>query len=103
MQTDPNWGNFLYDAKTDTVQLIDFGASRQYTKEFIDSWFRLMRAASRGDRAAMKDESERIGYLVPDEGEEMVEAHLESMALVASEWYAHSKKNRTLTNRPIRP
>jgi aarF domain-containing kinase len=26
MQTDPNWGNFLYDAPTGVLHLIDFGA-----------------------------------------------------------------------------
>ncbi len=25
MQTDPNWGNFLYDAPTGVLHLIDFG------------------------------------------------------------------------------
>ena len=24
-QTDPNWSNFLYDAESDTLNLIDFG------------------------------------------------------------------------------
>lgn len=26
MQTDPNWGNFLYDESTGVLSLIDFGA-----------------------------------------------------------------------------
>lgn len=30
MQTDPNWGNFLYDVENDKINLIDFGASRDY-------------------------------------------------------------------------
>jgi aarF domain-containing kinase len=30
MQTDPNWGNFLYDTATGTLNLIDFGAAREY-------------------------------------------------------------------------
>jgi len=28
MQTDPNWGNFLYDPSTGVLNLIDFGAAR---------------------------------------------------------------------------
>eukprot|EP00959_Pyramimonas_sp_CCMP1952_P320302 6703136-Pyramimonas_sp.AAC.1 len=36
MQTDPNWANFLYDAHTDTLTLLDFGAAREYKKDFID-------------------------------------------------------------------
>jgi aarF domain-containing kinase len=69
MQTDPNWANFLYDSKKDHIQLIDFGASREYTKEFMDSWFTLLKAALVGDKAAMKEESLKIGYLTGDENE----------------------------------
>ncbi len=29
-QTDPNWGNFLYDPATHMLHLIDFGAAREY-------------------------------------------------------------------------
>jgi aarF domain-containing kinase len=34
MQTDPNWGNFLYDAQRDRICLLDFGACREYSKAF---------------------------------------------------------------------
>jgi aarF domain-containing kinase len=73
MQTDPNWANFLYDGKNDKVQLIDFGASREYTKEFMDSWFTLLNAALIGDKVKMKEESLKIGYLTGDEN--AVSAH----------------------------
>lgn len=84
MQTDPNWANFLYDAPGGKLQLIDFGASREYTQLFMDRWYRLLKAAMARDKPAMKEESEQIGYLTGEEGEEMVNAHLESMTLVAS-------------------
>jgi predicted unusual protein kinase regulating ubiquinone biosynthesis (AarF/ABC1/UbiB family) len=32
MQTDPNWGNFLYDASARRLNLIDFGAAKEYPK-----------------------------------------------------------------------
>lgn len=69
MQTDPNWANFLYDPKSDTLGLIDFGASREYTKEFMDGWYRLIKSALEGDRVTMKTESEKLGYLTGDENE----------------------------------
>ncbi len=69
MQTDPNWANFLYDGSKDRLQLIDFGASREYTKKFMDGWYRLLTAALRGDRAAMKVESEHLGYLTGEEND----------------------------------
>ena len=69
MQTDPNWANFLYDQKHDKIQLIDFGASREYTKEFMDGWFRLLKAALEGDRGVRKAESEALGYLTGEEND----------------------------------
>ena len=67
MQTDPNWANFLYDQQNDKIQLIDFGASREYTKEFMDGWFRLLKAALEGDREVMRVESQNLGYLTGEE------------------------------------
>lgn len=42
MQTDPNWGNFLYDQPTKTINLIDFGAARDYPKKFVDDYLRMV-------------------------------------------------------------
>jgi aarF domain-containing kinase len=36
MQTDPNWGNFIYDPTTERVALIDFGGARDFDKGFVD-------------------------------------------------------------------
>ncbi|WVQ96220.1 hypothetical protein IAU59_003324 [Kwoniella sp. CBS 9459] len=91
MQTDPNWANFLYTSSSsssgtgnEAIQLIDFGASREYTKEFMDGWYRLLKSCLEGDRAKMKEESLSLGYLTGEENDVMLEAHLDSMALVAS-------------------
>ncbi|ORY34980.1 ABC1 family-domain-containing protein [Naematelia encephala] len=101
MQTDPNWANFLYDVSEDKIQLIDFGASREYTKEFMDGWFNLLSAALKGDRKAMEEESLALGYLTGDEEEVMLQAHLDSMALVASPFAhkgAYDFANQTITD-----
>lgn len=42
MQTDPNWGNFLYDEPARTINLIDFGAARDYPKKFVDDYLRMV-------------------------------------------------------------
>jgi hypothetical protein len=34
MQTDPNWGNFLYDQQTGRLNLIDFGAAKEYPRRW---------------------------------------------------------------------
>ncbi|ODN78396.1 hypothetical protein L202_04035 [Cryptococcus amylolentus CBS 6039] len=89
MQTDPNWGNFLYNPNPHPqIQLIDFGASREYTKEFMDGWYRLLKSALEGDRENMRVESLNLGYLTGEENDVMLNAHIDSMALVASP-FAH--------------
>jgi len=85
MQTDPNWTNFLYDSRTgkvcrrffewqlrsnlQQVQLIDFGASREYSKDFMDDWFCILQAAINGDREACIEYSKKVRYLVGGENE----------------------------------
>lgn len=45
MQTDPNWSNFLYDEATETINLIDFGAARDYPKRFVDDYLRMVKSS----------------------------------------------------------
>ncbi|KAJ9105795.1 hypothetical protein QFC19_003362 [Naganishia cerealis] len=101
MQTDPNWANFLWDEKKQKLQLIDFGATREYTAEFIDKWYRLLKSVIDNDREAMREYSLKVGYLTGQENEvspfsrvmrylsdptipqAMLQAHLRSMELLA--------------------
>lgn len=69
MQTDPNWTNFLYHEGRRAIQLIDFGATRAYTPEFIAMWLGLLRAAVSGDRSLCERWSVDIGYLTGQESE----------------------------------
>lgn len=54
MQTDPNWGNFLYDKRRDMIGLLDFGAARQFPKHFVDDYLRLVRGRVRGAMATLR-------------------------------------------------
>ena len=95
MQTDPNWSNFLWNAKTRSVgapffapsfffssfsrkknkntygvsqvELVDFGATRSYSAAFIDNWLRLLRAAAQQDREECLRWSLELGYLTGEE------------------------------------
>jgi len=84
MQTDPNWGNYLYHAPSDTVSLIDFGASREYPRPFVDEYFRMVDACARGARGEVVDASVRMGFLTGNEPQEMVDAHV-GAALILGE------------------
>ncbi|PIL36577.1 hypothetical protein GSI_00266 [Ganoderma sinense ZZ0214-1] len=84
MQTDPNWTNFLWNTRTRRVELVDFGATREYSKEFIDNWLRLLSAAVDEDRDACVEWSRKLGYLTGEENEVMVDSHVRSMVLLGT-------------------
>lgn len=48
---------------------MDFGATREYTKDFIDNWLRLLQAAASNDREACIESSLKLGYLTGEENE----------------------------------
>lgn len=83
MQTDPNWTNFLFNPSTNRLELLDFGASREYPDEFIRLYVRLLEAASRSDRAQVKALSEELGYLTGHESRAMLDAHITSVLTLA--------------------
>lgn len=94
MQTDPNWGNFLYDEETSTIGLIDFGAARPFDSDFTDQYLRLVWGSAERDEEMVVDASVKLGFLTGDESRSMVEAHLaaayaigEPFALVEGEKY----------------
>jgi aarF domain-containing kinase len=69
MQTDPNFSNFLWDARTRRLGLVDFGATRAYSAAFIDDWLQLLQAAAADDRAACIEWSLKLGYLTGAENQ----------------------------------
>ncbi|PKI83059.1 hypothetical protein MVES_003007 [Malassezia vespertilionis] len=104
MQTDPNWSNFLYNASRGTIELIDFGATRTYTHDFMDMWLCLLRAAVSGDRKACEQWSVAIGYLTGDEPQSMINAHVESMLALGEPFSQNAPvpypfANQTITDR----
>ncbi|KAJ4250558.1 hypothetical protein NW762_011813 [Fusarium torreyae] len=104
MQTDPNWTNFLYNADINKLELLDFGASREYPDEFVTQYVQLLAAASRSDKAAVKELSESLGYLTGHESRTMVDAHTKSVLTLAEPFLASAPdvydfKDQTITER----
>jgi len=62
IQTDPNFANFLYNAQTGKLGLLDFGATRRYPSTVTEAYRRLLAAALRNDEAAMSESARAIGY-----------------------------------------
>lgn len=104
MQTDPNWTNFLYNAETHKLELLDFGASRAYPEEFITTYVRTLIAASKNDRQKCHDLSIELGYLTGMESRAMADAHVSSVTTIAEPFMLSSPdlydfSNQTITDR----
>ncbi|EGX92504.1 molecular chaperone (ABC1), putative [Cordyceps militaris CM01] len=104
MQTDPNWTNFLYNADTSKLELLDFGASREYPEEFVRQYVQLLAAASRTDRDEVRRLSEGLGYLTGHESRAMVDAHVQSVLTLAEPFLASAPEvydfhDQTITER----
>ncbi|XP_072836107.2 atypical kinase COQ8B, mitochondrial [Pogona vitticeps] len=82
MQTDPNWSNFFYDAERHKVALLDFGASRPFTKEFTDHYIEVVRAAAEGDRAKVLQKSKDLKFLTGLEAKVFEEAHVDAVMIL---------------------
>lgn len=82
LQTDPNWGNFLYDATLDRINLIDFGAARDYTAGFVSDYMEMVRACAERNREEVIVRSRALGFLTGDESRVMLDAHVEAGVMV---------------------
>lgn len=82
MQTDPNWSNFLYDAKSKKLMLIDFGSTRFYSKTFIENYKEVIKCAANNDRAGVLDLSRKMGFLTGYESKQMDEAHVDAVMIL---------------------
>jgi predicted unusual protein kinase regulating ubiquinone biosynthesis (AarF/ABC1/UbiB family) len=67
MQTDPNFANYLYDAKHGRVALLDFGASREFAEHFTEAYRRLIVASVEGERSDVLEQGRLAGFLNGDE------------------------------------
>ncbi|KAH8733153.1 ubiquinone biosynthesis protein-like protein coq-8 [Phaeosphaeriaceae sp. PMI808] len=104
MQTDPNWTNFLYNAKAQKVELLDFGASREYPDEFVEPYINILIGASKNDHATIRDRSIELGYLTGDESATMLDAHVQSVLTLAEPFRAdgpeiYDFRDQTITDR----
>ncbi|KAJ7585170.1 ABC1-domain-containing protein [Mycena floridula] len=92
MQTDPNFTNFLWNAQSKQVSLVDFGATREYEKEFMDRWLHLLQSAAREDVEGCVKWSLELGYLLGGESQAMLDAHVQSMILLATPFKASTRQ-----------
>ena len=104
MQTDPNWTNFLFNTSTNKLELLDFGAAREYPQKFVAPYIRTLRAASRGDRETIRELAIDLGYLTGHESKAMSNAHVNSVLALAEPFTENAPdvydfRDQTITDR----
>ncbi|KAH8411381.1 hypothetical protein KR215_003037 [Drosophila sulfurigaster] len=82
MQTDPNWSNFLYDAPSRRLMLIDFGSTRFYKHEFIRSYRQVIISAAQNNRQGVLEMSREMGFLTGYETKQMEQAHVDAVMIL---------------------
>ncbi|KAI9014592.1 ABC1 family-domain-containing protein [Phycomyces nitens] len=82
MQTDPNWSNFFYNRRNGQLELLDFGACREFPDAFLALYGRILVSASRGDREGVWQYSKELGFVTGYETEIMRNAHIDSVMVL---------------------
>jgi predicted unusual protein kinase regulating ubiquinone biosynthesis (AarF/ABC1/UbiB family) len=90
VQTDPNFANYQYDHETKKIVLLDFGATRIYTKQMAQSYRQLMQGASHHDKTKIRQAVLDIG-LIRQDLPEKIQQNITDLAYMACEpLYAES-------------
>jgi len=69
MQTDPNFGNYLYRHDDGRIALLDLGAAVEFPAEFVERYRRITRAILDNDRAGVAQQAAEIGYMRSSDSE----------------------------------
>ena len=88
MQTDPNPGNFFYNPVKKVLYLLDFGAARDYDRDFVKNYLDTVWGAANDDPQLILKATTDLGFLSGDESKVMVDAHIDSIVIVG-EPFAH--------------
>jgi predicted unusual protein kinase regulating ubiquinone biosynthesis (AarF/ABC1/UbiB family) len=102
MQTDPNFANYLWDRDAGRVVLLDFGATRDFPRAFVDRFRRICRAIVAGDRARIRSVATEIGYLAPEDSRERAAAVVDVILLVCEPLRHRGPYDFTASSLPAR-
>ena len=62
VQTDPNPANYRYNLQQDTLVLLDFGAVRHFSANFVQQYHQAICAATERNAAALSDALKALGF-----------------------------------------
>ena len=66
MQTDPNFANYLFQADTQKIVLLDFGATRHIPPHISEGYLALIKASVNNNEKAMVNAARDIGFFKDD-------------------------------------
>lgn len=69
VQTDPNFANYRYAADTRRIQLLDFGATRDYPQQMVGDLQQLLAASIEGSDSDVLQAAARVGYIQMEDPE----------------------------------
>ncbi|KAF7728035.1 hypothetical protein EC973_006800 [Apophysomyces ossiformis] len=82
MQTDPNWSNFFYNRANGQIELLDFGACREFPPKFLSLYGQILLSASSNDPQGVWEYSRQLGFVTGYETEVMKQAHIDSVMIL---------------------
>lgn len=88
MQTDPNFANYRYNPQTDSVVLLDFGASRDIEDDTVTSYRNLMKSVISGNKDDTFAAAVEMGF-IPEHMQPKYKAAILEMLNVAMEPLRH--------------
>ena len=83
MQSDPNFGNYLYQPEADRIVLLDFGSTVSFEEEFTYRYAQISRAMIDGDDIALRRLAEQMGYLDPQNTDDYAGRILDMIRLIS--------------------
>jgi aarF domain-containing kinase len=102
MQTDPNWSNFFYNKSQ--IELLDFGACREFPDEFAIPYGHILLAAANNDREGVWKYSKELRFVTGYETGIMKDAHIDSVMTLGEPFRktapdAYDFQSQTVTQR----
>ncbi len=81
VQTDPNFGNYLYDPASRRITLLDFGAAQPVSARLVGHYRQLGLAGLNDDADGLREASIALGYIGADDPPQKVAALVELVRL----------------------
>jgi len=88
MQSDPNFGNYLWSEADHRLTLLDFGSAVDVSPGLADRYRRLLRAVLGGDRAEIRHRMTEMAWLARDERDDRADGLVDLIVLACEPIFA---------------